>query len=302
MLVSVRLASTLRERRGTLRPASRSITSGDIAIETRIVPSATLIGVPYDAKSSYARGPALAPSAIRVALRNPAGNSYSESLLDVLDPSHLGDAGDVSIESDDYPLASIDDAVSAVLRSPSVPIVLGGDHSITYAVVRAVARQRTPFSLLHLDAHNDLYDVYENNRFSHACPFARIMDEGLVTQLVQVGIRCMTPHQRQQADRFGVQVIDMPAWTEGVRPSIQGPCYVSIDLDVLDPAFAPGLSHREPGGLSTREVISVVRAVSGPIVGVDLVELNPARDLDGMTALVAAKILKEVISRISSQQ
>jgi len=265
-----------------------------------MVPSATLIGVPYDAKSSHARGPALAPDAIRRALRNPAGNSYAESLVDVLDPLYIGDFGDVLIESDDYPLNAIDDSVTTVLQA-SVPIVLGGDHSITYAVVRAVAKQQKPFSLLHLDAHNDLYDVYEDDRFSHACPFARIMDEGLVTQLVQVGVRCMTPHQRRQADRFGVQVIDMAAWVEGVRPKMQGPCYLSIDLDVLDPAFAPGLSHREPGGLSTREVISVVQAIKFPIVAVDLVELNPARDVDGMTALVAAKILKEVISRLSEQ-
>ena len=186
-----------------------------------------------------------------------------------------------------------------MLDTGAVPIALGGDHSVTYAVVRAVARQAKPFTILHFDAHNDLYDVYEGDRFSHACPFARIMVEQLTPRLVQVGIRCPSPHQRDQARRFNVDVIDMRAWQAGVRPQVVGPCYVSIDLDVLDPAFAPGLSHREPGGLSTRDVLSVIQSVPGLIVGADIVELNPLRDIEGMTALVAAKVLKELVARIA---
>ncbi|MEP7344811.1 MAG: agmatinase, partial [Gemmatimonadaceae bacterium] len=262
-------------------------------------PQATIIGIPYDAKSSFLRGPALAPTAIRTALRTPAGNSFSESLYDVDSPSSLGDAGDVPIESDEYPLDAIQQAVIGVLNSDSVPIALGGDHSISYAVVRAIAKVAKPFTILHFDAHSDLYDSYEGDRLSHACPFARIMEEQLATHLVQVGIRCMTPPQRIQADRFHVEVIDMRAWIAGVRPKVVAPCYLSIDLDVLDPAFAPGLSHREPGGLSTRDVISLIQGLQGPVVGADIVELNPARDVDGMTALVAAKILKELVSLIA---
>jgi arginase family enzyme len=120
------------------------------------------------------------------------------------------------------------------------------------------------------------------------------MEEKLVAHLVQVGIRTMTGHQHDQAKRFGVELIDMRAWADGARPGIGGPVYVSIDLDGLDPAFAPGVSHREPGGLSVRDVLNVLFALNGPIVGADIVEYNPAQDWGGMTAQVAAKFVKEL--------
>ena len=126
------------------------------------------------------------------------------------------------------------------------------------------------------------------------------MEEGLADELVQVGIRAMTGHQRDQADRFGVDVIDMRRWSAGARPTLQHPVYISLDLDVLDPAFAPGVSHREPGGLSVREVLSVLQEVRVPIVGVDLVEYNPLRDLDGVTATVAGKLLKEMLAAMGA--
>jgi agmatinase len=174
---------------------------------------------------------------------------------------------------------------------------LGGDHSVTYPVLRAINRASYPRpTILHIDAHADLYDEFEGDRYSHACPFARIMEEGLASRLVQVGIRTLTPHLRAQADRFGVEIIDMRAWASGERPVIDGPVYVSVDLDGLDPAFAPGVSHREPGGLSTREVLGMIQALTTPIVGADVVEYNPQRDVSGLTATVAAKIVKELAS------
>jgi arginase family enzyme len=123
------------------------------------------------------------------------------------------------------------------------------------------------------------------------------MEEQLVSRLVQVGIRTMTAHQRHQAARFEVDVIDMRRWAHGDRPHLGtglSPIYLSIDLDGLDPAFAPGVSHREPGGLSVRDVISLIHSVPGNVVGADVVELNPAQDLGGVTASVAAKIVKEI--------
>jgi arginase len=146
--------------------------------------------------------------------------------------------------------------------------------------------------------HPDLYDEFEGNRLSHACPFARICEEGLVRRLVQVGIRTMNGHQRQQAERFGVEVIDMRAWARGARPELSGPLYISLDIDGIDPAFAPGVSHREPGGLTVREVIALIQNAPGPIVGADVVELNPDTDVDGVTAVVAAKLTKELLARM----
>lgn len=186
-----------------------------------------------------------------------------------------------------------------VLRNGGRPLVLGGDHSVTYPVVRAVAAAHGPFTLLHFDAHADLYDELDGDRFSHACPFARIMEEGLVARLVQVGIRTLTAHQRAQAARFGVEVVDMRAVAAGARPQVSGPVYVSVDLDVLDPSCAPGVSHWEPGGLTTRELLTMLQAIDAPIVGADLVEYNPLRDASGMTAMVAAKVCKELLDAMA---
>ena len=153
-------------------------------------------------------------------------------------------------------------------------------------------------TILHVDAHPDLYDEYDGDRLSHACPFARIMEEGLARRLVQVGIRTMNAQQRAQADRCGVEVIDMRAWSGGARPAVEGPVYISIDLDGIDPAHAPGVSHREPGGLSVRDVLDLVQRTNGPLVGADVVELNPRRDPEGVTAIVAAKLVKELAGRM----
>jgi arginase family protein len=176
--------------------------------------------------------------------------------------------------------------------------LLGGDHSITYPVLRGMRRSYPPPTILHIDAHPDLYDEFEGDRFSHACPFARILEEGLASRLVQVGIRTMNAHQRSQADRFGVEVIDMRTWEAGTRPAVDGDVYLSIDLDGLDPAYAPGVSHREPGGLSVRDVLTLVQGVKGTLVGADVVEYNPRQDVAGTTATVAAKIVKEIAGRM----
>jgi agmatinase len=178
------------------------------------------------------------------------------------------------------------------------PLALGGDHSVTYPILRAIGRSRRPLTILHIDAHPDLYDEFEGDRFSHAGPFARIMEEGLAARLVQVGIRTLTGHQRRQAERFGVEVIDMRAWLAGTRPILDGAVYISVDLDGLDPAYAPGVSHREPGGLSVRDVLGLIQDCGGEVVGADVVEFNPRQDVAGMTTTVAAKIVKEIAGRM----
>ena len=188
--------------------------------------------------------------------------------------------------------------MQSILGSGARPLCLGGDHSVTYPVLRAMRHQYPELSLLHLDAHSDLYDVFEGDRFSHACPFARIMEEQLVGRLVQVGIRTMNPHQQAQADRFGVEVITMDDWDGALAISFDTPVYVSVDMDVLDPAFAPGVSHREPGGLSVRDVLRILRHTPGEFVGGDVVEFNPAQDPNGVTAWVAAKLTRELAARL----
>ncbi|MGQ0639503.1 MAG: agmatinase [Gemmatimonadaceae bacterium] len=260
----------------------------------------TLLGAPYDAASSFRRGCAGAPPKIREALHSPGGNAWTETLVDLSTPGAMRDAGDVAIPAPGDALRAIDAAVERVLADGDHPIVLGGDHAVTYPVVRAVRRHHATLSILHIDAHPDLYDEFEGDRFSHACPFARIMEAGLADRLVQVGIRTMTGHQRDQAKRFGVDVIDMRAWYAGTRPSIGGPVYLSIDIDGIDPAFAPGVSHPEPGGLSVREVIALIQDLTGPLVAADVVECNPEVDPTGLTARVASKLVKEIVARMLS--
>ena len=249
-----------------------------------------MLGIPQDANSSFLRGAAEAPARIREALRSPASNLSTESGLDLGERERFEDAGDVE--------GPIEPAIAAILDRGRLPLVLGGDHSITPAVVRAVAARHRPLDLLQFDAHPDLYDEFEGSRSSHACPFARILEQGLVRRLVQVGIRTMNDPQRAQARRFGVEVIEMRAWDAATRLVFDGDVYVSVDVDVLDPAHAPGVSHREPGGASTRQLLAALGRVEGRVVGADLVELNPRRDMQDLTATVCAKLVKELASRL----
>jgi arginase len=255
----------------------------------------TLVGLPYDGSSSFRRGAAAAPRVIRDALRSPASNSWSELGVDVGSPDALADAGDVDLANTTDVRGAIEAGIRSVLRDGGRPVSLGGDHSVTYPVLRALRPAHPALTVLHFDAHPDLYAEFEGDRFSHACPFARVMEERLADRLIQIGIRTMNAHQRAQADRYGVEVIDMQAWVAGTRPVVSGPVYLSIDLDAFDPAFAPGVSHREPGGLSVREVLTIIHSLSGPIVGADVVEFNPSEDPLGVTGAVCAKVVKEVV-------
>ena len=123
------------------------------------------------------------------------------------------------------------------------------------------------------------------------------MEAGLVERLVQVGIRTITGHQRQQADKFGVEIIEMKDWRDDLIFAFDTPLYISFDMDCLDPAFAPGISHWEPGGFSTRQVLRVIQSLSAPIAGADIVEFNPRVEAR-ITAMTAAKVFKELAAKI----
>jgi agmatinase len=258
----------------------------------------TLIGLPWDVNSSFLRGAAAAPPLVRQALFSPSSNTWTESLVDIGAPGRLADAGDLVLPESDAAMGLIEDAIRRVILDGGTPLALGGDHAVTYPILRAVGPHYPGLTIVHIDAHPDLYDEFDGRRYSHACPFARIMEDGLAARLVQVGIRARNGHQHEQARRLGVETIDMQAWAAGERPGSAGPLYLSIDLDGLDPAFAPGVSHREPGGLSVRDVIGLVHALAGPLVGADVVEFNPGQDPLGVTAQVAAKIVKELVGQM----
>lgn len=261
---------------------------GDVAV----------IGVPLDKNSSFRRGPALGPAHIRERLHCGSANLTAENGFNLAESRRWRDLGDLVFREDQPEFAVIEAAIGGIVGRGARPLSLGGDHSITYPILRAVARAHPGLTILHIDAHPDLYDELDGNRHSHACPFARIIEEGLTARLVQVGIRTINPLQREQIKRFGVEIIEMRDWSFERLPRFEGPLYVSLDLDALDPAFAPGVSHHEPGGFSTREALRIIQSLTVPVVGADIVELNPLADVNAMTAMVAAKLLKEIVGQM----
>jgi agmatinase len=215
--------------------------------------------------------------------------------LDLGGTGALHDAGDLDLPESSIPaFAAIESAVWRTLGLGHPLISLGGDHSISYPIIKGFRPRWPDLTILHFDAHPDLYDELGGNRHSHACPFARIMEEKLAQRLVQVGIRTMNGHQAEQAKRFGVEVIIMRELHRFAELKLEGPLYISFDMDVLDPAFAPGVSHYEPGGMSVREALNCIQCLQTQIVGADIVEYNPTRDLHTQTAMVCSKILKEI--------
>lgn len=258
-----------------------------------------IIGIPFDENSSFRKGPALAPARIREAYFSKSSNLWAETGINLEELDNLHDFGDIDFKKDENSFQSITETVRNRLDENFHLICLGGDHSITFPVMKAHAVQYSPINILHLDAHPDLYDCLEGNRLSHACPFARIMEQKWNIRLVQAGIRTMTGHQRNQAAKFGVETMemkDMDSWPD--RFEFTGPVYLSLDLDCLDPGSAPGVSHHEPGGMTTRHVINIIHKFKGRLIGADIVEYNPEKDIFSMTAMVAAKLLKEIIARI----
>lgn len=257
-----------------------------------------LFGLPTDQNSSFERGAAQGPAAIRAALWSDRGNLASESGLEIGKDIDLVDHGDLPLTDSDCAAddAMIADAVAGILAKGGIPLALGGDHAVTFPLVAAVAAHHGPLNILHFDAHPDLYDDFEGNPRSHASPFARILEGGHAKRLVQLGIRTLNRHCREQADRFGVEIIPMADFAPANVPVLTGPLYISIDLDGIDPSEAPGVAHPEPGGLTVREVMAVLARQKAPIVGADIVELNPVHDRNMVTATLAAKLVKELSS------
>ena len=253
----------------------------------------SVLGIPNDDNSSATRGSALAPPLIRREFHNDAYSAWSETGVDLGAPGRIVDHGDVRFGDGDA-WEIIERETSRALAPGAPLLVLGGDHAITHPVMRAVRRRHARLTIVHIDAHADIYDAYQGNPRSHASPFARIMEERLADRLIQVGLRTVNDHHRAQFARFGVEVIEMRHWRDVPRFDIDMPVYLSLDIDALDPAHAPGVSHREPGGPSVRQVIDLVHAIDAPIVGADIVEFNPLCDIGGQTATVAAKLMKEI--------
>jgi agmatinase len=257
-------------------------------------PQVAILGVPYDATETFRRGARLAPGAIRWA--SWSIESYSPVLNRDLEDLPLQDLGD--LELPDAPEEMVESVVQAVGALPEgcLPVLLGGEHTITLGAVRALARRHPRLAVLHLDAHLDMRDRYEGRQLSHATVMRRLAEE-LPHSLVQLGVRSGIPEEFEAARRLCL-------WSSSdllLPPSIYGtlrerPLYVTVDIDVLDPAYAPGTGNPEPEGPSAHEVLGFLRHLqSFYVVGMDVVEVSPPYDPSGVTAVLAAKIAREAI-------
>ena len=220
----------------------------------------------------------------------------SEAGLDLSAPGLLDFLPDLPLSNaaGDTDFPAIQSGIDAVLAARSKPLLIGGDHSVSLPALRAFAARDIQPVILHFDAHPDLYDRFDGSPWSHACPFSRILEEGLATRLIQIGVRTANAHQRDQIERFGVECYEMKALPDRLPIEASETVYISFDMDALDPSIAPGVSHLEPGGLSMRQALGFLQQIRGPVVGADIVEFNPDCDPSGMTASAVLKLVKEI--------
>lgn len=259
-----------------------------------------LLGIPYDSNSSFLKGPSLAPARIRLMEQEGSANSFAESGLEVIAGRSYIDQGDIQFPTTDpkKAFAIIKENIRERLQASDKVLSIGGDHSVSWPILDAYTDKYPGLHILHLDAHTDLYENFDDNPFSHASPFARLAEKKKAGSITQVGIRTLTTHHREQAKKFGISIIEMKDFNFDFIQKLEGPLYISLDLDVLDPAFAPGVSHHEPGGLSTRQLLQIIQSINIEVVGADIVEYNPTRDTNNMTAMVGYKMMKELVAKM----
>jgi len=276
-----------------------------------------LVGIPYDGGTSYRTGARFGPRAVRE--QSSLIRSWHPVLkVHPFQRLRVADCGDVDV----VPIAiertfeAITRRVDEIVAAGATPLCVGGDHSITLAILRAVARRHGRVGVVHFDAHPDTWDEYFGSKFFHGTPFRRAVEEGLIDprRMIQIGIRgpLYGPEDFAFHDEHGIEVIRIEAVKEqGVAVAAQrlarlagGPVYCSFDIDAVDPAYAPGTGTPEVGGLTSYEALALVRALSGlTLVGADIVEVSPPYDGPGqITALLAANLMFELVSLFALQR
>lgn len=274
-----------------------------------------MVGLPWDVTSSYRRGASEAPDAIRRATSGRLYNWFTERGVDLSAKLKVCDHGNVRWTKD---LFSLDERLlrAILLHNHDAPftLFLGGDHFVSYPCFASTAKTRGQhLSLLYFDAHPDLYQDYEGTLYSHATTVSRILEKSDLSsgRVCYVGVRASTRDQNERIKRFGLTVHTTQdvyakgchAISSSVRSLLKdGPVYLSIDLDSLDPAFAPGVANPQPGGLSTRQMLEILEGLEGlQIVAADLVEYSPRFDAPaGITGFTCAILIKEVMGLMSA--
>jgi agmatinase len=273
-----------------------------------------VVGVPFDAGVTYRPGARFGPAAVREASR--LLRPYHPGLdVEPFAAQQVADAGDIACNPFDIEqaVASIEAGADELLGAGAKLLTIGGDHTIALPLLRAVARRHGPVALLHFDAHLDTWDTYFGARYTHGTPFRRASEEGLLdtSALSHVGIRGPLYGRNDLDDdvRLGFGIVSsMDVMTRGVDDVVDSlrtrigdrPLYVSVDVDVMDPAHAPGTGTPEAGGLTSRELLAILRGLAGcQIVSADVVEVSPAYDHAELTTVAASHVSYELISLMS---
>ncbi len=275
-----------------------------------------VVGIPFDTGVSYRPGTRFGPSHVRESSRllrpyNPAQDASPFAAAQVVD------AGDIPVNPFDIAeaVAEVEQAATALAGRADRIVAIGGDHTLALPLLRAVAKQHGPVAVLHFDAHLDTWDTYFGAPITHGTPFRRASEEGLIdlTASCHVGTRGPLYSKQDLEDdaRLGFSIVTSEYVEEhGVAAAIERildrigdkPLYVSIDIDVLDPAHAPGTGTPEAGGLTSRELLRILRALAGSrIVGADVVEVSPAYDHAQMTGIAASHVVYELVTLLARQ-
>jgi guanidinobutyrase len=274
------------------------------------------VGVPFDVGTSNRSGARFGPRQIRTesCLIRPYNMATRAAPFDSL---QVADMGDVAINTFNLQksVAIIEQAYDEILAADCKPLTMGGDHTISLPILRALKKKHGPVGIVHVDAHADINDHMFGEPIAHGTPFRRAIEEGLIepTRMVQIGLRA----SGYEADDFdwprsqGVRVVQAEeCWYKSLAPLMAevrdqlgaGPVYLTFDIDGLDPAYAPGTGTPEPGGITMREAQRMMREFSGlNHIGGDMVEVAPPVDSSGMTAIKGATIAFEILCLLAEQ-
>jgi agmatinase len=287
-------------------PHTRDLSRLDVAI----------LGIPFDGGTSYRPGARYGPREIRnqSSLIRPYNHFLKAAPFDALNIADYGDI-DPAPASIETSYAIIERDIAAVIEKGVLPVAVGGDHSVTLPILRAVAGKHGPVGLVHFDSHPDTWDEYFGGKYFHGTPFRRAVEEGLVdpARMIQLGIRgpLYGESDFDFQKQHGIRLVDIAeiksrgveATLRRVHDLARGSIYVSFDIDAVDPAFAPGTGTPEVGGLDSYEALSLVRGLSGlEVVGFDLVEVSPLYDGPGqITSLLAANLIFEFLCTLPAR-
>jgi agmatinase len=266
--------------------------------EARARARLVFVGLPDDSQSTYRRGCARAPERIRLAYDGHCYNATTETGVDLT--AAVNDLGDLApLDSWEATARRYREFAATLYAGGKIPFFAGGDHAVTVPVVAALEALNEPVHVVQIDAHPDLYPIFEGNAYSHACAAARMLELSHVASLTQLGVRTLNRPQSQQAvlHRDRLRILSARDLASGIPALSHIPrgakVYVNIDIDAFDPAYAPGVSHPVPGGLAPRQVFDFLQCADWTLVGMDVVEVNLTFDRNDQTAVLAARLLHE---------